>query len=243
MKKGILLSALLLAPIAQADSVLGLYIGGNVWQADYAGNLGEPSVSMAELGITESDNRSYYIALEHPLPMLPNIQLQKTNISSQQTTQLNKTFTVRDTTFSVASELSSHIDLSHIDLVLYYEVLDNWINLDLGLTARQFDGYANLSTDALTESVKIDDLIPMLYAKAQFDLPLTGFSLGGSVNTINYSHNHITDYSIFLAYTFDSALDIGAEFGYRSLELTLDKKILALDATLTGPYAGILLHF
>lgn len=243
MKKIALVALLLLTPLVQADTVLGLYLGGNLWRTDYSGEIGDSLTNLGELGVQDSDNSFYYVALEHPIPLFPNIKLQQTNITSQQTTTLTEAFTFRDTAFVAGNEFESRLDLSHTDLVLYYEVLDNWITLDLGLAARQFDGYASAKTGVITESVKIDELIPMFYAKAQFDLPLTGFSLGGSLNTVNYSDNDITDYTVFLGYTFDSTLDIGAELGYRSLNLTLDKKVLVFDTTMAGPYASILFHF
>ena len=82
----------------------------------------------------------------------------------------------------------------------------------------------------------------MIYAKAQFDLPLTGFSVGLEGNAINYEDNRLTDYSAKLQYMFDSALDIGLEVGYREMSLEVDEDVTA-DIQLKGPYAALLFHF
>lgn len=244
MKKiALTLIATLLAPAVSADTVLGFYAGGGQWRADYSGDVGDPSIRLSELGLNKSSNNFYYIALEHPIPILPNIKLQQTNISSAQTATIARTFTLNEVTFTVDSTVTSDFDLSHTDAVLYYEVLDNWINFDFGLTLRIFDGYATATDEFRTESVDLDETIPLIYAKVQANLPLTGFALGGVINAINYRDNRITDYNAYISYTFDSALDIGVELGYRSLRLKADEDDITVDAELTGPYAGVLLHF
>lgn len=232
-----------LAPLAQADTVLGIYAGAGQWQGDYEGNIGDPAIGLNELGLRESDNNFYFLALEHGVPIIPNIRIQHTNVESRQSAVLSHTFTLDEITFVVDSEVASEFDLTHTDAVLYYEVLDNWVNLDLGITVRKFDGYATAYSDAVRETIKLDETIPMIYGRAQFNLPLTGFAIGGALNAISYSDNKITDYNAFVSYTFDSALDIGAELGYRSLELRADEDDVKVDATIAGPYASILLHF
>lgn len=237
------LAALTMAPAALADTVFGVYAGGGQWRADYDGDLGDPSIRLNELGLNKSNNNFYFVALEHAVPIIPNIKLQQTNISSRQTALISRTFTLNEVSFIIDSEVTSDFDLSHTDAVFYYEALDNWINLDLGLTLRKFDGHATASNELRTESVNLDEFIPLIYAKGQFNLPLTGFALGGAINAINYSDNRITDYNAYISYTFDSALDIGAELGYRSLTLKADEDDVKVDAELAGPYAGVLLHF
>lgn len=243
MKKLIPSLTLLFVPLVQADTILGIYVGGGQWRADYEGDVGRPSIELTELGLNESNNNFYYVALEHGVPILPNIKLQRTDIASRQTAVISQTFTLNDVTFTVDSEVTSDFDLSHTDATLYYEVLDNWLNLDLGLTLRKFNGYARAASNSQAESVDLDHTIPLIYGKAQFNLPLTGFAMGGAINAVNYKDNRITDYNAYVSYTFDSALDIGAEVGYRSLDLRVDETDVNVDAGLAGPYAAVLLHF
>lgn len=229
--------------VASADTVFGIYAGGGKWQADYEGTIGNPPIDLQSLGLDDSSNTYYFVALEHGVPLIPNIRLQRTDISSRQTAVISQTFTLDEVTFTVNSEVTSDIDLTHTDGVLYYEVFDNWVNLDLGVTLRKFDGHATAASSTARESVVLDKLIPMIYGHARFNLPFTGFAVGGALNAISYDHNKITDYNAYVSYTFDSAMDIGAEVGYRSLDLRSDDKNARVDATLAGPYASILLHF
>lgn len=243
MKKLTLATTLaLLSPLAAADSILGVYAGAGQWQADYSGDAGDPSINVNELGLSEEDNNFYYIALEHPVPIIPNIKLQKMDISSEQTAVINQTFTIDGTTFTAGTEVATDFDLSHMDIVLYYELLDNWVNLDVGLNIRKFDGHVIAVSEFESESVDLDEAIPMVYAKAQFDLPLTGFSMGLEGNVISYDDNRLTDYSAKLHYMFDSVLDLGLEIGYREMSLEVDDDVEA-DIQLKGPYAALLFHF
>lgn len=243
MKKLTLAATLaLLSPLAVADTILGVYAGAGQWQAEYSGDAGDPNIDVGALGLEESDNNFYYIALEHPVPLIPNIKVQKVDISSQQTARITQTFTLDDETFFEGTEVTSDFDLSHIDLTLYYEILDNWVNLDLGVNVRKFDGYVSAESAFGNESVKLDEAVPMFYVKAQFDLPLTGFSAGLEGNIISYDDNRLTDYSARVHYMFDSVMDLGLEVGYREMSLKIDEDVTA-DVQLKGPYAAVVFHF
>ena len=237
-----------LAPLAQADTILGIYAGIGLWQADYGGDTGVESVDLDELGLDDENNNFFYVALEHPIPLLPNIRLQRTAIDSRESATLTRNFTLDDVTFSATDTVVTDLDLSHTDAVLYYEVLDNWVSLDLGLTLRAFDGEATVqsqTTTALRETVDLDAVLPMLYARAQFDLPFTGFSVGADANLITYDGHTLSDASAKIAYAFDATvIDLGVELGYRRMALELDDlDDLNADLTLDGPYAAVTLHF
>lgn len=236
-------AVLTLSPQVLADRFFGVYLGGGIWQHQFGGTAGEPAISLNELGAKDTNDSFYYLALEHPVPLVPNVRLQRTNVSHSQSAVISQSFTLNDITFDAETQVESDFDLGHTDLTLYYQLLDNWVNVDLGLTVRHFDGYARASSTTLRSSEKLDELIPLAYLHAQFDLPLTGFSLGLSGQGISYSDSRVTDMDVYLRYTLDSAMDIAVNLGYRSLALRLDEKEIQADAELDGPYAGILLHF
>src|SRR5688572_28004942 len=101
MTKILPLLVLTLAPAALADTVFGIYAGGGQWRADYKGDVGNPAIELKELGLNDSDNNFYFVALEHGVPIIPNIRLQRTNISSYQTAAISQTFTLDEVTFTV----------------------------------------------------------------------------------------------------------------------------------------------
>src|SRR4051812_6315515 len=86
---------------ANADTVLGVYAGFGSWDASYDGNIGEPtSISLKELGVKDHKNSFYYIALEHPVPIIPNIRLAHTDISSKQTAKITRSFEYDDVVYT-----------------------------------------------------------------------------------------------------------------------------------------------
>ena len=230
------------ASLTCADTIFGIYAGAGQWQADYSGNIGKPSIDVNQLGAKDSDNNFYYIALEHPIPLVPNIKLQKLDVSTQQTAVITQSFAIDGAVFAAGSNVTSDIDLSHTDLILYYEILDNWVNLDVGVNVRRFDGYVSSANETTAIQTDLDDTIPMVYAKAQFDLPFTGFSAGLEGNAANFGDDRITDYSAKIMYMFDSALDLGVEVGYREMSIDLDDTVKT-DMTMKGPYAAFVFHF
>lgn len=249
MKKVLLASGLIVAaPFASAD-VLGVYAGAGQWQSDYSGQLGDADndIDVNELGLRESDNNYVYVAFEHPVPLIPNGRIQYTDLSSQQSARIERNFTLDGETFYAGEDVESDVDLTHIDYTLYYELLDNWVSLDLGLTLRQFDGYvyAEGSANGLfsEQNVTLDETLPMVYGKAQFDLPLTGFSVGVQGNVINYDDDSLSDLSANIRYNFvESVLDLGIELGYRQMNLEINEDVTA-DVELKGPYAAVNVHF
>jgi outer membrane protein len=245
MKKLTLLAALALtaAPLTHADTVLGVYAGVGSWDAGFDGRAGDPSISLKDLGVEDQKNRYYYIALEHPIPLIPNIKLERTNISAEQTAVISETFVIDGTSFTANDTVSSEFDLTHTDATLYYEVLDNWLNLDVGITARKFDGFVYAKSSTEMEKVDLDLTLPMLYGKFQFDLPFSGLSAGVDVKYVKYSGDKLTDYTAKVSYLFDSVLDLGIEAGYRKMSLTVDEDDLQARVELTGPYAALIAHF
>jgi outer membrane protein len=244
MKKlPIVLAFSLLAPLAHADRVLGLYAGVGSWLSDYDGKAGNPSITLNELGVKEHYNNYFYVAIEHPIPFIPNVRLTQTNITSSQTGTITQSFTIGNTTYAANETVKSDFDLSHRDATLYYQLLDNWINFDLGVTARKFDGYVHTDSASANEKLTIDMTLPMAYGKAQFDLPFTGLSAGIEGNYASYQGNSLNDYTAKLTYLFDSLVDIGVEVGYRKMSVKVSDNDLEANMTLKGPYAALIAHF
>jgi len=245
MKKLTLLAAIAATavPLAHADTVLGVYAGFGSWDATYDGQAGDPSITLKDLGVKDQKNRYIYIALEHPVPLLPNIRLMHTDIVNKQSAVISKTFTIDGTTFTAKDTVSSEFDLTHTDASFYYEILDNWVNLDLGLTARKFDGFVYAKSSTNNKKVNLDQILPMLYGKVQFDLPFSGLSAGVEGNYVSYQGDTISDYSAKISYLFDSVLDIGIEAGYRKFSLRVEDDELDAEVNLKGPYAAVIAHF
>ncbi|GLS27533.1 TIGR04219 family outer membrane beta-barrel protein [Marinibactrum halimedae] len=231
--------------VSQADTILGIYAGVGAWNSDYSGNTGVQSIEVEDLGLDDETNNFFYVALEHPVPLLPNVRLQYTDLTIDADTVLTQTFQLDDVTFSVDENVATSLDFTHADATLYYEILDNWVSLDVGVTFRAFTGEAEVTGDtAGTETIDLDAVIPMAYGKAQFDLPFSGFYVGADANLISYSGHSLNDFTAKIGYAYESVLDAGVEIGYRRMALELDDlDDLNADLTMDGPYAAFTLHF
>lgn len=238
----VILAGNVLAYPAAAD-VVGWRLGANAWAQQYEGDVasGGASVDLEdELGYDDETGFNGYIALEHPVPLLPNVMLQRTEMDADA-----RGF-VEDLEFDgieYSGEVRSSLDLTHTDVTLYYEILDNWVNLDLGLTGRVFDDGVTITdvTTGLTGELDIDYVIPLVYAQARFDLPLSGLSVGIEGNAVSYDDDTLYDARLNIAYTFGFGL--GIEGGYRVIDFEYDDDDEFADVTIDGVYGGLYWDF
>lgn len=215
-----LCAALLTPQLSQADTLFGIYAGAFAWQSELSGDVNidnSPALDVNDLGIDDDTNNSIFIAVEHFIPFIPNVKLAQTALE-----------------FSAGGNL---VDFSHTDATLYYELLDNWVSLDLGLTARIFDGEVKLPA-----AQDLSGTVPLLYAKAQFDLPFTGLSAGVEGNFLGFDGNNLRDLDARINY--EVAAGFGVAIGYRTFGLELDAlDDIDADVTAKGAYIGATFHF
>ncbi len=246
MKKLFLLTPLLImSAFVQAD-VLGLQAGAGVWKPDIDGNFGvTDNISTSELGLEGEDANYFYIALEHPVPILPNIRITKTDLEARGFATLQSDFTFDDEVFVASTDTTSVLDLSHTDYTLYYELLDNVASADIGATFRNFDGSGSVSGGGITEIEEFAATAPMIYGRVQVDLPLSGFYLGGTVNYIGMDGDKLQDVEARLGYMYSAvAAKLGVELGYRKTTLQVDDdEDLEVDLNFDGTYAAIVFQF
>ena len=248
LSKIITVASLIAASSAASADFVGIYTGAERWNYDIDGSMrsGSDNVDLnQDLGFSDDDDNVYYLAFEHPVPFLPNVKVQQNNLKGSAIGSASQTFTFDDVTFIQDSELTSGYDLSHVDYTLYYELLDNWVNLDLGLTGKDFDGFAEINYTATTgivgSRVDLKGTVPAVYGKAQFDLPFTGLRTGAIVNFGEKSGDKISDIKAYIAYEGESGF--GVELGYRTFDIDFDDfDSLASDITIDGVYAGFTLH-
>ena len=236
--------ALCLPAFTQADTI-GFEIGSSVWNQNYAGTVqsGPNSIDVEQtLGLQDETDKSFYLLIEHPIPLIPNFLFAKTEISVEETGTINVGFNFDGAEFTEDALVTTDSDLSYTDLTLYYELLDNWINFDAGITVRQFDGGITLTGNGLTAREKFDDILPMLYLAAKFDLPLTGLYIGGDMNTLSYNGDALVDYKLNIGY--ETSFGLGLEAGWRSFDLDFaDSSDEKIDTAIDGGYASIFYHF
>ena len=238
-----LLATLTAAPVIASADIAGLSAGVGAWQSSPSGTLGSTSISLENTLNFDEENSNYlFIALEHPIPLLPNLRLSRTSLEWAGQGTVPAGTRLDEVVFPIDQAVAAELDLSHTEVTFYYEVLDNVIDLDLGLTARMFDGEASLIGATQQERVELDAVIPMLYGKAGIDLPFSGLSAAVSGNWINVNEFHLIDWSAELNYDFSIAptLEAGLSIGYRSMLIEIDDQDeLQSDAEFDGLFIGL----
>ncbi len=240
MKKTVILS-IICSTLAFAD-----VIGGEI-SVGYLNN--QPSGTLNYKGDTNDVEETFgwgrensFIAkayIEHPLPILPNIRASYTNLSHSGTG--TKSFDFGGKTYS--GDISTDFDADIIDATLYYEILDNWINLDIGINAKYIDATASVQSNTSDKSsADISFVLPTLYAKARLDIPMSDFSFQAEGDIITYSGNTLYDLTLSARYTF--ALGLGMEAGVKMLKFKLDDiDDVTADIDFTALYAAVVWDF
>lgn len=237
---GVLL--LLLSTPGQAD-VIGFSVGASYWQPELSGDFnsaGAGSINLSDdLGIGDPSPTSVVLALEHPVPLLPNVKYQNNDLDSDGRNTLTGNISFEGETYVAGETVNSTFDLSHDDIILYYEVLDNWVNLDIGLDVKRFGGEVSMvgNINTTTGRIDLDETVPLLYLSARFDLPFTGLYVGADLSGASIGDSSAQDLSLKVGYL--SGIGLGIEGGLRTFSLELDD-VDGLDSDIE--YDGAYVH-
>ncbi len=208
-----------------------------------------------DLGWSDENDIIFKGYFEHPIPLVPNVKVAYGSLSH------SGQGTVEDFSWGgiigLDGEIESDLEGQVYDLTLYYELLDNVIELDAGLTLRYLDGDIAVNTltdldmpllpspsvELLNESVGFDAFIPMLYGKGRFNIPSTDISVQLEANIFNYDETIMYDYELSIRYTL--AMGLGLEGGYKAIHLdSVDLTDgLEVDMDFEGAYASVVWNF
>ncbi len=251
MKKAILAASLttLLCTSAQADTLLGLYIGGQMWANEAEGSFGEGELDQAAFNFDDENQGSFFIALEHPIPLVPNIKIASTTLDTVGGATITGSFTFEGETYNANSVLETTFDASYVDYTFYYEVFDNdLLTFDFGITARDLDSQIKVVEQASAQSsdLSVSGIVPLFYVNTIVGLPFTGFNVFAEANFLSYDDNTVYDYQVGVSYALldNLAVDLDLTLGYRGVKLELnDLDDLYSDLTFKGVFAGATVHF
>lgn len=241
MKKIILAAIVASLPLSSmAATILGFQVGGGIWEHDPSGSISTDLDSAGvnadlknDLKLQEKGEGYTYFAFEHPVPVIPNFKYVNTNLTTSGSGAAGFTFNSVPYTTAV----DTNLDLTQTDYILYYEILDNVVSLDVGLNAKKIDGEVAIGA---TTPTTFSGTIPMLYVGAEIMLP-AGFSVVGEISTISGGGNEITDTALKLTYTTD--FNLGLEAGIRTQDIVIDVDTIKADMEFSGMFAGVYFKF
>ncbi|NKF49481.1 TIGR04219 family outer membrane beta-barrel protein [Shewanella sp. WXL01] len=240
MKKSLIATALvglMSVSTAQAATVVGFKVGGDLWQADPEGTLSGDAGTRQDINYESNNRGSFWVAVEHPIPLIPNVKIRENSIDNK------GAFTADDKDYTVYNKLSN------TDFVLYYELLDNSIvELDIGAAYKKFHGsvrvdYMNAPAVGFP-ATDVDSGVVMGYVNGQASIPGLGlFAFAELMQGVDESGVH--DYSAGLGWEFDGvALDTRIRVGYREFNFDVNGFSGTTQDTKTkGAFAGVELVF
>jgi outer membrane protein len=252
MKKTVLslgLIALCMSNPSKSDTLLGLYIGAQGWNMETVGGFSEDGTN-TDFIFEDQSQPNLYVAFEHPLPLIPNIKLQRTNMDTTGDVLLERNFVFGGKLFSINSDATSDVQLTTTDVILYYELFDNdLISFDVGLNAKYIEGEL-LVTDKGDPTVngreEFSGPIPMFYSRLAVGIPLTGFGAFVEGSFLSVDDHTLSDYQAAITYSLieNLAIDVTFQLGYRAVSLELeDLDGIYSDLEFKGAYAGLEVHF
>ena len=264
------LAALFTANV-QANTV-GLYLGGQIWQSEASGIFGEKN-TLIDFNLKKEQQSNYFVAVEHPFPLLPNVRISSTTLNTVGKTNLTQEFSFGDETFPIGDNVDASFNVSYVDYTLYYELFDNGLfSFDFGLTARYFDGAVTatgptkivtttiveednidhihtieeISSSVTAGKIKTDDIVPMLYVATNISLPLTNLSVFAQGDFLLIDDHTLYDYQVGLSYDLvDSfVVDFNLTLGYRVVKMEFeDLDNLYTNLEFKGAFVGVIVRF
>jgi outer membrane protein len=247
MYKSIIIIATFLLMATARTAAADYMFGAGYWDWSVNGHIrsGTPSTNADlkdDLHLSDDSTSYLFAVIEHPVPLLPNIRVATTNIDTSGSGTVTTSFVFNGTLYAATTPVDSTFKLDQTDVTLYYQLLDNVVGLDLGLTGRSVDGHASVDDGTNKETADFSGVIPLVYAGVDVQLPLTGLSLGAAGNAISAGSDSITDYNVYVRYSTDYLF--GVEGGYRKFSIDIDD----LDSTtgkmdFSGAYVNLYLAF
>lgn len=222
MFRSAILTLCLISASASAATILGFGAEADYYTPSASGDFDYKNTSTR----FNSDDESGYqvgIYLEHPLPLLPNVRVDFTP----------------ETSFSGSDGFSgvNKVSLEQTDITPYYEILDNVVDIDLGVSFKIIDATIEGVIDD-----RFSEVIPMGYLGVALTPPLSPLSVEGSVKYVGYAGDSLTDARIKVLWKIAAGLGAQAGYRYESLEIS-NRFDINTNVTFKGPFVGLNYRF
>lgn len=206
---------------ASAATILGFGAEADYYNPTASGDFNYKTTTH----FNDEGHSGYQIGLylEHPAPLLPNIRLDLTPESS---------FTGSDGAAGI-----NKVSFDQTDITPYYEILDNVVDLDIGVTFKVLDGKVEGAVNQ-----EFSEVIPMGYLSVGMDLVGTGLRIAGDVKYIGYDGDSLSDSRIKAVWNVMAGVQAQAGYRYETIKID-DRFDLHTNVTIEGPFIGVGLSF
>ena len=256
MIQRLLLLLLIINSYLTADFIGGEINVGYLFHKS-TGNIGYKDKTLSfqdDLRFSLNDKKENHLFikmyLEHPLPLIPNVKIgydtfqytgggqSKNEISfgTKNLFELNKD----------KNKTSTEYNLETIDIAFYYELLDNYVTIDIGLMLKEIKLDITVRETGTKDIEKgtLNKFYPLLYTKFAFEIPTTNISLKAEQDILKVKDILLLSLDLSIRYEFKFGL--GAELGYKLNKIKLDSKTNSfdkIDLTSKGYYLAIIWDF
>ena len=161
-----------------------------------------------------------YVDFRHPLLMVPNVNFQATDISSDASGFDNK--------------------LRTYDFAFYYSPLElDTLTLNTGLNFRRYDG------ELKSENKNYSDDSIMLYGAAETLIPGTDLGAFADARVAHWDGDHSHDWKIGVSYVVfpEDVLKFKVRAGYRNLRVNYNQDSVQLDQHMDNWFLGAELRY
>lgn len=206
-----LLGACSLSLPVKADLLYGVYAeaGASFQKTDSVSNVSDMSVALK--GERDSQISPFLnVKVEHPVPLIPNFRFY---LDSFDYSADFKNTNVDSIDFSSKEQVGT----------LYYEILDNYVSVDVGLSVRQIKTELSVAGGPLSKSDDFSVVLPTVYASAEFAIPTTSFTLGAEYEGLSFDDNNYRLIRAYVAYELVDlvAADLSLKVGVMSRDVEL----------------------
>lgn len=237
--RGVVVLMLLVSSLPSRADTLGLYVGVGYWTYEMDGTVLGTVDLFQDMGVKDDNGIVAYAALEHPVPLLPNVRFAFAEIGDEGAATVTQDFEFNGIPFTTGQQVETVFDVSHYDLTLYYEIIDTGMDLDLGVTGKWFQG--DVAFDIVREDVVA--FLPTVYANFKLPFADSGVYVGATAN----ASGDILDYQLKVGWETENFIfpEFGIEAAYRGLEIDADEDTidLLMDVDITGFQVSLTAHF
>jgi outer membrane protein len=214
----ILVSLCAAAAVASAATLLGFGAEMDSYNPTASGDFNYKT-TMTHFNNERHSGYQVGLYLEHPVPLLPNIRLDLTPEVS---------FTGSD-----GAAGTNKVSFNQTDITPYYEILDNVVDLDIGITFKVVDAKIQGAVNQ-----EFSEVIPMGYLSVGIDLVGTGLRIAGDVKYIEYKGDSLGDSRIKAVWNINKLLQAQAGYRYETLKINNHFDVNS-NVTIEGPFIGL----
>ena len=213
MRKSLLMALSLVSVNVSAAMVLGFGAEADYYNPTASGNFNYMNTATQFSNDSESAYQvGFYV--EHPVPMLPNLRVDYTP----------------DTAFSGSG---NRVTFNQLDITPYYEILDNVVDIDLGISLKVLDGKVDGTLDR-----SFNHVIPMGYLGAAAMIPGMPLSIAASVKYIGFDGDSLSDARIKAVWNLAAGVQVQAGYRQESFRIN-DRFDMNTNMTIKGPFVGL----